>query len=86
MLGYEYWYTSTKYTWKEECHKRLPSPEHAKLRERLLQLEDIHGDAMRTRFPPAPVDEYEDLKSLRSFDLVSTIIIFVHKILSESRY
>jgi len=54
-----YWMQTEK-TWKEECHNRLPSPEHAKLRERLLQLEDIHGDAIRKRFPPAPVDEYED--------------------------
>lgn len=55
-----YWKLGVEKTWKEECHKQLPDLEHAKLRERLLQLEDIHGDAIRKRFPPAPVDEYED--------------------------
>ncbi len=42
---------------EEECHKWLPSPEHAKLRERLLQLEDIYGDAMRMLFPPVSYNE-----------------------------
>ncbi len=31
--------------------QELPKPEHARLRERLLRLEDIHGDATRKRFP-----------------------------------
>lgn len=39
-------------TWKEVCHEHLPKPEYAKLRERLLHLDDIHGPAMRKRFPP----------------------------------
>lgn len=39
-------------TWKEVCHDYLPDPEHTKLRERLLLLEDIHGPAMRKRFRP----------------------------------
>lgn len=38
--------------WKELCNEYLPNPEHAKLRERLLLLGDIHGPAMRKRFPP----------------------------------
>ncbi len=59
------WFLNIEKTWKEECHKRLRSPEHAKLRERLLQLEDIYGDAMRERFPPATVEEYEEFQSLR---------------------
>jgi len=39
-------------TWEEICHEKLPGPEHAKFRDRLLRLEDIHGDAIRKRFPP----------------------------------
>jgi len=39
-------------TWKEECNTELPRSEHAYVRERLLQLEEIHGDAIRERFPP----------------------------------
>lgn len=39
-------------TWKDLCRTYLPNPEHAKLREQLLRLEDILGPAMRQRFPP----------------------------------
>lgn len=38
--------------WNELCHDYLPSSEHAKLREKLLRLEDMHGPWMRKRFPP----------------------------------
>lgn len=37
--------------WKELCQDNLPKPEHAKLRERLLRLEDGHRPAMRMHFP-----------------------------------
>jgi len=37
--------------WKEACHEELPGPEHAMFRDRLMQLEDIHGEAIRKRFP-----------------------------------
>jgi len=60
-----YWYIFIKKTWKEECHVWLPNPEHAELRERLLRLEDIHGDATRTCFPPATVKEYGEFQSLQ---------------------
>ncbi len=46
-----FWFPYTKKTWREECHEKFPSAEHAKLREWLLQLEDVHGDEMRKRFP-----------------------------------
>lgn len=39
-------------TWKEFCNEHLPDPEHAKLRGRLLRLEDTCGPMMRKRFPP----------------------------------
>lgn len=39
-------------TWTEICHTYLPNPEHAKLREKLISLEDIHGPSIRKRFPP----------------------------------
>jgi len=51
------WFLKIKKTWKEECYKELPKPEHAKLREWVLQLEDIYGDAMRKRFPLVNEDE-----------------------------
>lgn len=38
--------------WKVLCHEHLPNPEHSKLRERLMHLEDVHGPAMRKHFPP----------------------------------
>lgn len=38
-------------TWKETCYGGLPGPKHARLRERLLRLEVIHGDTMRKQFP-----------------------------------
>ncbi len=38
-------------TWNEICHTKLPGPAHAKLREMLLELEDIHGNEVRKRFP-----------------------------------
>ena len=37
--------------WGMECHGQLPRTEHAKLRSRLLRLEELHGDAIRKRFP-----------------------------------
>jgi len=39
-------------TWKEACHGRLTHSEHAKLREKLLLLEDTHGDVIHKRLPP----------------------------------
>ncbi len=39
-------------TWTEECHRALPGPEHDVVRERLLELEQIHGATVRQRFPP----------------------------------
>jgi len=39
-------------TWTEECRRALPGPEHDVVRERLLELEQIHGDTVRQRFPP----------------------------------
>ncbi|KLO10512.1 hypothetical protein SCHPADRAFT_515258 [Schizopora paradoxa] len=38
--------------WGELCHESLPNPEHAKLRQILLRLEDIYGFAICNRFPP----------------------------------
>ncbi|KLO10519.1 hypothetical protein SCHPADRAFT_906835 [Schizopora paradoxa] len=38
--------------WRELCHESLPNPEHVKLRQSLLRLEDIHGSAIRNSFPP----------------------------------
>ncbi len=38
-------------TWREECFRQLPNPAHAQMRERLLRLEEVHGGAIRNRFP-----------------------------------
>lgn len=32
-------------TWKQLCYETLPGSEHARLRERLMHLEDEHGEA-----------------------------------------
>ncbi len=47
--------SSEKYlhTWKDACREELPGPEHSKFCERLVQLEDIHGEAIRKCFPVA---------------------------------
>ncbi len=39
-------------SWEETCHGELPGPQHARLRERLIRVEEMHGDAFRKRFPP----------------------------------
>jgi len=51
LSAFPEWYPDIERTWKEECHAWLPYPLYAKLRGRLLQIEDIYGDAMRERFP-----------------------------------
>jgi len=38
--------------WKVYCRVKLPTPDHAKMRNELIQLEDTHGDAVREQFPP----------------------------------
>ncbi|KLO14323.1 hypothetical protein SCHPADRAFT_318793 [Schizopora paradoxa] len=43
-------YRSSVKTWKELCRDSLPHPDHAKLFEELLRLEDVHGLAARKRF------------------------------------
>ncbi len=48
-------------TWKEACHEELPSIEHAMFRERLLRLEEIHGDAIRKRFPPEDLTVFVEI-------------------------
>jgi len=48
-------YRTHSKTWKEACHYELPGPEHAKFRDGLFRLEDIHGDAIRECFPPEEV-------------------------------
>jgi len=52
--GMALWMSSQTHlkTWKSMCHNILPAQEHAKLRNWLLRLEEIHGDAIRKRFPP----------------------------------
>lgn len=51
-LWFEREFPSLVKTWKEVCISYLPNAEHAKLRKRLLRLEDIRGAALRKRFPP----------------------------------
>lgn len=50
-LRVELWSPSITKTWKDVCHSRLTSPEHVKLRERLLQLEELHGPAIWEHIP-----------------------------------
>lgn len=63
----------TATTWKALCYAYLPNPEHAKLRERLLRLEDIHGPGMRKRFRPeeGSVAAKKEQARLPSVSLVS---------------
>ena len=39
-------------SWIEECFRELPDRDYNELRDRLLELEGIHGETIREQFPP----------------------------------